>query len=106
MTAAVAVRTAARDRGAVGAGAPGQRGDRYGVKIDKVDRCALVASILASDPRKHDEIGREIAQGISDIFARQREEMVQPVAKEDVAELLRRRLLRGHMLVLDLRNTL
>ena len=59
--------------------------------VNKVDRCALVASLLASDPRKHDEIGREIAQGISDIFARQREETVQPVAKEDVAELLRRR---------------
>jgi len=38
--------------------------------VNKVDRCALVASLLASDPRKHDEIGREIAQGISDIFAR------------------------------------
>ena len=40
MTAAVAVRTAARDRGAA-AGAPGQRGDRYGVKIDKVSRYVL-----------------------------------------------------------------
>ena len=59
--------------------------------VNKVDRCALVASLLASDPRKQDEVGREIAQGISDIFARQREETVQPVAKEDVAELLRRR---------------
>ena len=59
--------------------------------VNKVDRCALVASLLASDPRKHDEIGREIAQSISDIFARQREETVQPVGKEDVAELLRRR---------------
>jgi hypothetical protein len=59
--------------------------------VTKVDRCALVASLLASDPRKHDEIGREIAQGISDIFTRQSEETVQPVAKEDVAELLRRR---------------
>ena len=59
--------------------------------INKVDRCALVASLLASDPRKQDDVGREIAQGISDIFARQREETVQPVAKEDVAELLRRR---------------
>jgi hypothetical protein len=59
--------------------------------VNKVDRCALVASLLASDPRKHDDVGREIAQSISDIFARQREEMVQPVGKEDVAELLRRR---------------
>jgi hypothetical protein len=59
--------------------------------VNKVQRSALVASLLAADPRKHDEIGREIAQGLSDIFARQREEMVQPVGKEDVAELLRRR---------------
>src|SRR6266513_4590204 len=54
--------------------------------VNEVDRCALVASLLASDPRKHDDVGREIAQSISDIFARQREEMVQPVGKEDVAE--------------------
>lgn len=59
--------------------------------VNKVDRCALVASLLASDPRKHDDVGREIAQSIGDIFARQREEMVQPVGKDDVAELLRRR---------------
>lgn len=59
--------------------------------VNKVDRCAMVASLLASDPRKHDEVGRDISQGLSDIFARQREEVVQPVAKEDVAELLRRR---------------
>jgi hypothetical protein len=59
--------------------------------VTKVDRCALVASLLASDPRKHDEVGREIVQDLSNIFARQREETVQPVAKEDVAELLRRR---------------
>ena len=26
----------------------------------KVDRCAMVASLLASDPGKHDEIGAEI----------------------------------------------
>jgi hypothetical protein len=59
--------------------------------VTKVDRCALVASLLASDPRKHDEVGREIVQDFSNIFARQREETMQPVAKEDVAELLRRR---------------
>jgi hypothetical protein len=41
MTAAVAVWTAARDRGASAAGAPGQRGDRYGVKTDKVSRYPL-----------------------------------------------------------------
>lgn len=57
----------------------------------KVDRCCLVASLLATDPRKSDTLGREIQAELYDIFQRQREEAVEPVVKEDVAELLRRR---------------
>jgi hypothetical protein len=57
----------------------------------KVDRCCLVASLLATDPRKSDKLGREIQAELYDIFQRQREEAVEPVVKEDVAELLRRR---------------
>jgi len=57
----------------------------------KVDRCCLVASLLATDPRKSDTLGREIQAELYDIFQRQREEAVEPVAKEDVAEILRRR---------------
>jgi predicted AAA+ superfamily ATPase len=57
----------------------------------KVDRCCLVASLLATDPRKSDTLGREIQAELYDIFQRQREEAVEPVAKEDVAEVLRRR---------------
>ena len=57
----------------------------------RVDRCALVASLLASDPSKADLLGRELTQQIFDIFNRQREEGIQPVQKEDVAEVLRRR---------------
>ena len=57
----------------------------------KVDRCALVASLLASDPDKSDQFGKELSTQIFDIFNRQREEGVQPVQKEDVAEVLRRR---------------
>ena len=57
----------------------------------KVDRCALVASLLASDPDKSDQFGKELSAQIFDIFNRQREEGVQPVQKEDVAEVLRRR---------------
>ncbi len=57
----------------------------------KVDRCCLVASLLATDPRKSDTLGREIQSELYDIFQRQREEAVEPVVKEDVAEVLRRR---------------
>ncbi|MCY4286579.1 MAG: DUF499 domain-containing protein [Thiotrichales bacterium] len=59
--------------------------------VVKVDRCALVASLLASDPAKSDAFGKELTQQIFDIFSRQREEGVQPVQKQDVAEVLRRR---------------
>lgn len=60
--------------------------------ITKVDRCAIVASLLASDPSKNDTFGRELTQDIAAIFQRQQEERVQPVGKDDVAEVLRRRL--------------
>ena len=57
----------------------------------KVDRCCVVASLLASDPAKSDTFGRRLQGELYDIFQRQREEAVEPVVKEDVAELLRRR---------------
>ncbi len=57
----------------------------------KVDRCALVASLLASDPAAGDTFGKQLTQEISKIFDRQQEGRVQPVEKQDVAELLRRR---------------
>ena len=59
--------------------------------VVKVDRCAMVASLLASDPRKHDEFGNELLRDVSDVFGRQMEEDASPVSKEDVAEVLRRR---------------
>jgi len=57
----------------------------------KVDRCCVVASLLASDPAKSDKFGRQLQGELYDIFQRQREEAVEPVVKEDVAEVLRRR---------------
>jgi len=57
----------------------------------KVDRCCIVASLLATDPKKSDQLGRALLAEFYDIFQRQREEAVEPVAKEDVAEVLRRR---------------
>src|SRR5574338_454915 len=56
-----------------------------------VDRCAVVASLLATDPAKADRLGKEIVKDLYAIFQREREEGVQPVLKEDVAEVLRRR---------------
>ena len=57
----------------------------------KVDRCCIVASLLASDPKKDDMFGKQIQSDLYDIFNRQREAIIEPVVKEDVAELLRRR---------------
>jgi hypothetical protein len=51
---------------------------------------AMVASLLASDPEKSDPFGRELIAQIFEIFNRQREEGVQPVQKEDVAEVCAR----------------
>lgn len=56
----------------------------------KVDRCAIVASLLATDPAKSDPLGKQITQELYAIFRREREEGVQPVVKEDVPEILRR----------------
>jgi hypothetical protein len=58
----------------------------------KVDSCAIVASLLATDTKKSDTLGREIMQELSAIFNREREEGIQPVTKDDVAEVLRRRM--------------
>lgn len=57
----------------------------------KIDRCAIVASLLATDPRKSDTVGKELTRDMYAIFRREREESVQPVMKDDVAEVLRRR---------------
>ncbi len=59
----------------------------------KVDRCCVVASLLSSEPKDQaDGLGKKIVSDLYDIFQRQREEAVQPVEKDDVAEVLRRRL--------------
>ena len=57
----------------------------------KVKRCAIVASLLASDIDKDDELGRRLRERFSNVFAREREAQIQPVEKEDVAEVLCRR---------------
>lgn len=59
--------------------------------VVKVDRCAMVASLLASDPGKHDDLGSELLRDVSEVFGRQMEVEASPVSKDDVAEVLRRR---------------
>ncbi len=57
----------------------------------KVDHCAIVASLLATDVRMSDEIGKRITADLYDIFRREKEQGVEPVGKRDVAEVIRRR---------------
>jgi len=57
----------------------------------KAPRCAIVASLLATDPRKSDQLGKEIILDLQQVFTRQQEAPIQPVQKDDAAEVLRRR---------------
>ncbi len=60
--------------------------------VTRVDRAAMVASLLATDPAKQrDAAGKRLIGDLADVFRRQREEGVQPIQREDVSELLRRR---------------
>ena len=58
--------------------------------VVKVDRCAMVASLLASDKTTDDDFRGDFGE-IHEVFGRMMEEEVSPVSKEDVAEVLRRR---------------
>jgi len=62
--------------------------------VAKVPQCCLVASLLASDPTKMDELGRQISKELYDEFKRVADEGIQPVESHDVPEILRRRLLK------------
>jgi hypothetical protein len=48
----------------------------------KVERSAVIASLLATDPRKSDTLGKQIASDLYNIFQREREEGVEPVLKD------------------------
>lgn len=59
----------------------------------KVARCCLVASLLSTRPEDlSDQFGKQLLSDFKDMFMRQEEAIVQPVEKDDVAEVLRRRL--------------
>lgn len=53
--------------------------------------CCLVASLLSSEPAHEDTLGKALRAELFDIFNRQREEVIEPVGREDIAEILRRR---------------
>jgi hypothetical protein len=61
----------------------------------RVDRCAIVASLLAADPKKNDPLGKKIASELYAVFRREGEAGILPVAKDDVANILRRQLFKA-----------
>ena len=61
--------------------------------VAKVDTASLIVSLLASDPERNDEAGRQLMADMSNILGRKEDEPFVPVGKDDVAEILRRRLL-------------
>lgn len=67
----------------------------------KTPRCCLVASLLASDPAKNDATGMTLQSELAAIFQRQKEETIEPVVKEDVAEVLKRRFFTADSLKLS-----
>jgi len=60
--------------------------------VAKVPQCCLVASLLASDPGKMDDLGKQISKELYDEFKRVADEGIQPVESQDVPDILRRRL--------------
>jgi hypothetical protein len=61
--------------------------------VSKVDTASLIVSLLASDPKRDDAFGRQLLSDMTNIMGRKEDEPFMPVGKDDVAEILRRRLL-------------
>lgn len=59
--------------------------------VGKVERAALVASLIASKVEANDQTGTQCLVALDEVFQRIAEP-VEPVAREDVTEVLRRRL--------------
>jgi len=64
---------------------------RLSQAVESSRRSCFVVSLLATDPAKHDQTGREIMRACSSGLNRQAS-LQSPVEKDDLAELLRRRL--------------
>lgn len=63
--------------------------------VAKVPQCCLVASLLASDTSKNDDLGKEISSALYEEFKRVADEGIRPVEPQDVPEILRRRLFKA-----------
>ena len=61
--------------------------------VAKVNTASLIVSLLASDPKRDDAFGRQLLSDMANIMGRKEDEPFMPVGKDDVAEILRRRLL-------------
>ncbi len=59
--------------------------------VAKVERASMVASLIASRLESNDQTGMQCLTALDDVFQRIAEP-VEPVTREDVAEILRRRL--------------
>lgn len=59
--------------------------------VTKVERAAMVASLMASKVEANDQTGAQCLAALDEVFQRIAEP-VEPVAREDVTEVLRRRL--------------
>ena len=57
----------------------------------KTPRCALVASLLANEMNRNDTTGKQILQDLSNIFRRESEGDIEPVAIKDIGAVLARR---------------
>jgi hypothetical protein len=64
---------------------------KLGQAVVATPHCSLVVSLLATDVKKNDEVGQAVLNACSEGLNRQAE-LKSPVEKEDVAELLRRRM--------------
>ncbi|SDM71920.1 Predicted ATPase, AAA+ superfamily [Catalinimonas alkaloidigena] len=70
----------------------------------KAKQCAVVASLLGNDPSVRDNIGKSIEVELMQIFNRQEEARIQPVAKEDIADVLRRQFFESESLTEEVRR--
>lgn len=59
--------------------------------VSKVERCSFVATLIASALEAQDVTGGQVLRALEDEFGRA-EETAEPVGKDDLAEVLRRRL--------------
>jgi hypothetical protein len=68
---------------------------RLAQAVEASERSCLVVSLLASDPQKSDDVGKAILASCSNGLNRQAS-LQSPVEKDDLAELLRRRLFKKY----------